>query len=97
MRAPQPLDHIDEKCIPPCKRGKGLRLRRARVAAYTLQCKDVLPEMIGQPDNGEGRARRHHPMIVASVARMRPSSCYGVPILYKVHAKEISTEICAQR
>jgi hypothetical protein len=44
------------------------------VAALALEHQHVLAEVVGQSDDSERRARRHHTVIVASVGCGRPSS-----------------------
>jgi hypothetical protein len=80
VRAPQALHDISKDRVPP---GEGLGLRRARVSAIALEEQHVLTEVIGQLHDGEWRARRHHPVIVASVGCGRPSSGKAPPTLYE--------------
>ena len=54
--------------------GKGLRLRGSCVATFTFERQNVLPEVIGQLHDGQGRAWRHHTTIVASLGCGRPYS-----------------------
>jgi hypothetical protein len=52
------------------------------VAGFALERQHILAEVIGQLDDGEWRARGHHPMIVARVVLQRPSSAKTLPTLY---------------
>ena len=58
-------------------------LRRARMAALALEHQYVSHEVVGQSDDSDPWARRHHPVIVASVGRRRPSSGKASPTLYE--------------
>jgi hypothetical protein len=60
----------------------GLRLRSSRVPALALERQHKLAEVVGQPDNGELRTRRHHPVIVATLSRLRPFSSRPPQTLY---------------
>jgi hypothetical protein len=81
LRAAQALHNISQQRIPPRKPGERLGLRGARVTALALERQHVLAEVIGKAHNSKGPAGRHHPAIVATVERKRPSSTRVSPSL----------------
>jgi hypothetical protein len=59
--------HPTTRPILHCR--KSFRLRNARMSTRALQREYVLPEIIGQLHDGEGRARRHHGLYIHTAAR----------------------------
>jgi len=55
-------------------RGQRVRLYSPTVVTCARESQNVLPEVIGKADHGQWLARGHHPPIVASPKRRRPSS-----------------------
>lgn len=80
--APQPLHYLSQERLPTSKPVETLRLRCARVTEFALERHHVLAAVIRWFDDGDWRARRHHPVTVATVECKGPSSCEVTPALY---------------
>lgn len=98
LRAPHAFHYAGKLCLPARETGQRFRARRANVPALALERQHVLTAIIGELDDGEWRARRHHAAaIVASMPAARPSSSASRGLLYVLGGPTKKSQILGRK